>query len=126
MGSGGGSMSKELDLQDKYEEEFIEYMYSNSDFHIYNGDSLLRYLEDGTYFDEWLKEYHYDEWKKDNDEWNARMQARIRSKEEEKELDEIDRQIVRGSGKVYDPPMSDTEQYLLNKEREEEHKSYDY
>ncbi len=28
--------------------------------------------------------------------------------------------------KVYDPPMSDTEQYLLNKEREEEHKSYDY
>jgi len=29
-------------------------------------------------------------------------------------------------GKVYDPPMSDTEQYLLNKEREEEHKSYDY
>jgi hypothetical protein len=126
MGSRGGSMSKELDLQDKYEEEFIEYMYSNSDFHIYNGDSLLRYLEDGTYFDEWLKEYHYDEWKKDNDEWNARMQARIRSKEEEKELDEIDRQMVRGSGKVYDPPMSDTEQYLLNKEREEEHKSYDY
>jgi hypothetical protein len=119
-------MSKELDLQDKYEEEFIEYMYSNSDFHIYNGDSLLRYLEDGTYFDEWLKEYHYDEWKKDNDEWNARMQRRMRSKEEEKELDEIDRQIVRGSGKVYDPPMSDTEQYLLNKEREEEHKSYDY
>ena len=29
-------------------------------------------------------------------------------------------------GKVYDPPMSDTEQYLLNKEREEEHKSHDY
>ena len=28
--------------------------------------------------------------------------------------------------KVYDPPMTDTEQYLLNKEREEEHKSYDY
>jgi len=44
----------------------------------------------------------------------------------EKELDEIDRQMVRGSGKVYDPPMSDTEQYLLNKEREEEHKSHDY
>jgi hypothetical protein len=44
----------------------------------------------------------------------------------ELELDEIDRQMVRGSGKVYDPPMSDTEQYLLNKEREEEHKSYDY
>lgn len=28
--------------------------------------------------------------------------------------------------KTYDPPMTDTEQYLLNKEREEEHKSYDY
>jgi hypothetical protein len=46
--------------------------------------------------------------------------------EKEKELDEIDRQIVRASGIVYDPPMSETEQYLLNKEREEEHKSYDY
>jgi len=29
-------------------------------------------------------------------------------------------------GKAFDPPMTDTEQYLLNKEREEEHKSYDY
>jgi hypothetical protein len=29
-------------------------------------------------------------------------------------------------GKVYDPPMSETDQYLLNKEREEEHKSHDY
>jgi hypothetical protein len=47
-------------------------------------------------------------------------------KEKEKELDEIDRQVEGASGKVYDPPMSDTEQYLLNKEREEEHKSYDY
>ena len=46
--------------------------------------------------------------------------------EKEKELDEIDRQVEGASGKVYDPPMSDTEQYLLNKEREEEHKSYDY
>jgi hypothetical protein len=27
---------------------------------------------------------------------------------------------------TYDPPMTDTEQYLLDKEREEEHKSYDY
>lgn len=106
-------MSKELDLQDKYEEEFIEYMYSNSDFHIYNGDSLLRYLEDGTYFDEWLKEYHYDEWKKDHDEFMERLNKRMMTKEETK-------------SKVYDPPMSDTEQYLLNKEREEEHKSYDY
>jgi hypothetical protein len=44
----------------------------------------------------------------------------------ELELDEIDRQVKGASGIVYDPPMSDTEQYLLNKEREEEHKSYDY
>ena len=53
----------------------------------------MYYLEDGTYFDEWFKEHHYDEWKKDNDEWNARMQRRMRSIEEEKELDEIDKQM---------------------------------
>lgn len=29
-------------------------------------------------------------------------------------------------GIVYDPPMSKTDEYLLKKEREEEHKSYDY
>jgi hypothetical protein len=29
-------------------------------------------------------------------------------------------------GKVYDPPMSDTEQYLLDKQREEEYRSNDY
>ena len=105
-------MSKELDPQEKYEEEFIEYMYSNSDFHINNGDSLLYYLEDGQYFDEWFKEYHYDEWKKDHDEFMERLNKRM-TKPQTK-------------SKVYDPPMSDTEQYLLNKEREEEHKSYDY
>lgn len=105
-------MSKELDPQEKYEEEFIEYMYSNSDFHINNGDSLLYYLEDGQYFDEWFKEYHYDEWKKDHDEFMERLNKRM-TKQETK-------------GIVYDPPMSETEQYLLNKEREEEHKSYDY
>jgi len=43
-----------------------------------------------------------------------------------KELNEIDRQVVKGSGIVYDPPMSETDQYLLRKEKEEEHKSYDY
>ena len=105
-------MSKELDPQEKYEEEFIEYMYSNSDFHINNGDSLLYYLEDGQYFDEWFKEYHYDEWKKDHDEFMERLNKR---------MTKLQNQV-----KVYDPPMSDTEQYLLNKEREEEHKSYDY
>jgi hypothetical protein len=105
-------MSRELDPQEKYEEEFIEYMYSNSDFHINNGDSLLYYLEDGQYFDEWFKEYHYDEWKKDHDEFMERLNKRMTNKTNQ--------------SKVYDPPMSDTEQYLLNKEREEEHKSYDY
>ena len=29
-------------------------------------------------------------------------------------------------GKVYDPPMSETEQYLLDKQREEEYRSNDY
>ena len=106
-------MSKELDPQEKYEEEFIAYMYSNSDFHINNGDSLLYYLEDGTYFDEWFKEYHYDEWKKDHDEFMERLNKRMVTKEEPQ-------------GIVYGPPMSDTEQYLLNKEREEEYRSYDY
>ena len=105
-------MSRELDPQEKYEEEFIEYMYSNSDFHINNGDSLLYYLEDGQYFDEWFKEYHYDEWKKDHDEFMERLNKRMTNKTNQ--------------SKVYDPPMSETEQYLLNKEREEEHKSYDY
>ena len=105
-------MSRELDPQEKYEEEFIEYMYSNSDFHINNGDSLLYYLEDGQYFDEWFKEYHYDEWKKDHDEFMERLNKRM-TKQETK-------------SKVYDPPMTDTEQYLLNKEREEEYRSNDY
>lgn len=47
-------------------------------------------------------------------------------KDREKELDEIDRQMVRGSGKVYDPPMSQTEEYLLKQQREEEYRSNDY
>ena len=105
-------MSRELDPQEKYEEEFIEYMYSNNDFHINNGDSLLYYLEDGQYFDEWFKEYHYDEWKKDHDEFMERLNKRMTKQEIQ--------------GIVYDPPMSETDQYLLRKEREEEHKSYDY
>ena len=105
-------MSKELDPQEKYEEEFIEYMYSNSDFHINNGDSLLYYLEDGQYFDEWFKEYHYDEWKKDHDEFMERLNKRMTK--------------LQTQGIVYDPPMSNTDEYLLKKEREEEHKSYDY
>ena len=46
--------------------------------------------------------------------------------DKEKELDEIDRQIVRASGKVYDPPMSETDEYLLKKQREEEYRSNDY
>ena len=41
-----------------------------------------------------------------------------------KEIKDYEKEETKG--KVYDPPMSETEQYLLNKEREEEHKSYDY
>ena len=44
----------------------------------------------------------------------------------EEERNEEDFTTTEPQGKVYDPPMTDTEQYLLNKEREEEHKSYDY
>ena len=43
-----------------------------------------------------------------------------------KDIEEIDRQVKGASSIVYDPPMSETEQYLLNKERAEEYKSYDY
>ena len=44
----------------------------------------------------------------------------------EKELNKIDRQIIGASGIVYDPPMSQTEEYLLKKQREDEYKSNDY
>ena len=47
--------------------------------------------------------------------------------EKERELDEIDRQMkFMHQEKQYDPPMTQTEEYLLKKQREEEHKSYDY
>lgn len=46
-------------------------------------------------------------------------------KEHERELNEIDKQMKFGS-QQYDPPMTQTEQYLLNKEREAEHRSNDY
>ena len=49
---------------------------------------------------------------------------REETKLERKEHDDFTEEETQG--KVYDPPMSDTEQYLLNKEREEEHKSHDY
>ena len=48
-------------------------------------------------------------------------------KENEKQLNEIDRQMkFMHQEKQYDPPMTQTEEYLLKKQREEEHKSYDY
>ena len=43
----------------------------------------------------------------------------------EKELNEIDKRMQFGS-QQYDPPMTQTEEYLLKKQREEEYKSYDY
>ena len=107
----------------KYETEFSQYCFDS--LGITNGEAYLRRLENGEFWD-WLGEYYPEEMQALIDEDNKRMQMRIRSKEEEKELDEIDRQIVRASGIVYDPPMTDTDKYLLDKEREEEHKSYDY
>lgn len=44
----------------------------------------------------------------------------------ELELNEIDRQVKGASGIVYDPPMSETDEYLLKKQREEEYRSNDY
>ena len=41
-----------------------------------------------------------------------------------KEIKDYEKEETKGI--VYDPPMTDTEQYLLNKERAEEYKSYDY
>jgi len=70
------------DPQIFFEEEFMEYMYSNSDFHITNGDSLLYYLEDGQYFEDWFKDYHPDEWEADDKAWEEH-QARVRKNREE-------------------------------------------
>jgi hypothetical protein len=69
------------------------------------------------------------EWFKTEDERDIFTEVEgfnmIREEEKQKELDEIDRRM-KGASQTYDPPMTDTEQYLLNKEREEEHKSHDY
>ena len=45
----------------------------------------------------------------------------------EKELELIDKQMIfMHQEKQYDPPMTQTEEYLLKKQREEEYKSYEY
>ena len=45
----------------------------------------------------------------------------------EKELELIDKQMqFMHQEKQYDPPMTQTEEYLLKKQREEEYKSYEY
>ena len=116
-------MSLEDELEKKYGDEFARYCFNTLE--ITHQDGYLRRLENGEFWD-WLGEYHPEEMQTLIDEDNRRMQERVRTDEEEKELDEIDRQMVRGSGIVYDPPMTNTEQYLLDKEREEEYKSYDY
>lgn len=38
----------------KYENEFIEWLYKN--YPIGNGDTLLKYMEDGVSYDEFLQE----------------------------------------------------------------------
>ena len=116
-------MNLEDELEKKYGDEFARYCFNTLE--ITHQDGYLRRLENGEFWD-WLEEYHPEEMQALIDEDNRRMQERVRTKEEEKELDEIDRQMVRGSGIVYDPPMSKTDEYLLKKEKEEEHKSYDY
>lgn len=75
----------------KYETEFSQYCFDS--LGITNGEGYIHRLEDGETFWNWLEEHHYDEWKALIDEDNKRMQMRVRSKEEEKELDEIDRQM---------------------------------
>lgn len=130
----------------KYETEFSQYCFDVLD--VTHNDAYLKLMENGRFWD-WLKEYHNDEWRKlemgdfekdvyycvycyaeQNDRLSCCHENHFLSGKDlmdrELELDEIDRQMVKASGKVYDPPMSETEQYLLNKEREEEHKSYDY
>jgi hypothetical protein len=81
------------------------------------------------------KEYPYGvEWSFDSDgrdiidvEWFKTEDERdIFTEEEGFNMIREDFTEEESQGKVYDPPMSETEQYLLNKEREEEHKSYDY
>ena len=77
-------------VEKKYEDEFARHCFNTLE--ITHQDGYLRRLENGEFWD-WLKEYHYDEWKALEDEDNKRMQMRVRSKEEEKELDEIDKQM---------------------------------
>ena len=72
------------DPQIFFEEEFMEYMSSNSDFHITNGNSLLHYLEDGTYFEAWFKDYHPDEWEADNKKWEEHQARVMKNREEAK------------------------------------------
>ena len=97
--------SKEDIVLDKYEMEFSRYC-ENTGLATHK-DAYIRLMENGAFWD-WLEETHYDEWKALEDEYEERMTKET------------------NQSKVYDPPMTDTEQYLLNKEREEEHKSYDY
>ena len=74
----------------KYETEFSQYCFDS--LSITNGEAYLRRLENGEFWD-WLEEYHPEEMQALIDEDNKRMQMRVRSKEEEKELIEIDKQM---------------------------------
>lgn len=86
----GGFKMTEDQVEKKYEDEFARYCFNTLE--ITHQDGYLRRLENGEFWD-WLKEYHYDEWKALEDEDNKRMQMRVRSKEEEKELNQIDKQM---------------------------------
>jgi lipopolysaccharide biosynthesis glycosyltransferase len=86
------------DPQIFFEEEFMAHLYDH--YPINNNDVLLHYMEDGTYFEDWFKNYHPDEWEADNKSWEehkARVQrvkeANKLEAERQAELDEIDRRM---------------------------------
>ena len=83
-------MNLEDELEKKYGDEFARYCFNTLE--ITHQDGYLRRLENGEFLD-WLEEYYPEEMQALIDEDNRRMQMRVRSKEEEKELDEIDKQM---------------------------------
>lgn len=74
----------------KYETEFSQYCFDV--LGVTHGDAYIRLMENGRFWD-WLEECHPEEMQALIDEDNKRMQMRVRSKEEEQELNEIDKQM---------------------------------
>ena len=96
----------------KYEREYSQYCFDA--LNITSGEVFLNKLENGDMWD-WLRDYHPE------------VMEALDNEEKQKELDEIDRRMIfMHQENQYDPPMTETEEYLLKKQREEEYKSYDY